>query len=171
MNPNSLVDEIARLALEFQEGFESRFGYPPDEHLVSKAQDDDTSIAPGNLLAHATAKDLLRFYDIVDEISLPDLDNGYFIHPRSVTFNGEGAGHPTEVRGYRSEEICTFGSEGGGALYALGLSTGHVYRLTGGELIGSAYSVEPSGFHTAAPSLWGFLEFLRDRLKKSLMGD
>jgi hypothetical protein len=71
---------MSRLAAQFCVGFEHSFGYPPDDHTVrgpTPAEDLQALVANGTV---DVPGELIEFYRHIAEVSLPDLDNGYFIH-------------------------------------------------------------------------------------------
>jgi hypothetical protein len=138
--------EIDALAKEFVSGFEERFGYPPDENGVVFAR----SPAGGACGA---------LHDVVREVSLPDVGNGYFIHPRA---------HDARLTGFVEEPVTVFGSDGGGALFAVSGAGKGVYRFTGASTVPEEYAVRENGIAVVAPGLREFLDLLRDELRKQM---
>lgn len=154
------IDDISTLCAAFQRDFTERYGYPPDDHYV-KVQEPGTP-RPADLRSETLA----NFYATIFEVSLPDLDNGYFIHPAESATSDV---HPTRISGAVEDSITVFGSDGGGALFALSDTKPVVYRLHGGALIGTVYDVDGSGAEEFTSSFSQFLDFLRDRLRREVL--
>ncbi|MET8045434.1 hypothetical protein ABZU25_31775 [Micromonospora sp. NPDC005215] len=156
---------MCELIPRFTQGFESRFGYPPGENVLVRVASEAES--EGNLppVAVGVSEDLLCFYGQVERLSLPDLDSGFFIHQFAEVVNGE---QPKILAGDVSDSIVVFGSDGGGGLFALSVTQGNVYSLSGGALIGDIYETEGHGVTIISRDLWGFLEGLRGELINSI---
>ncbi|WBP90659.1 hypothetical protein [Kitasatospora cathayae] len=111
----------------FTRSFEARYGFPPGENALAPATDDSRRAADalGELLP--VPPDLATLYGVIDQASLPDVDNGYFIHsPGAVTGHIREHGTPA-IEGERLGLV--FGSDGGGRLFATG-HTGRVWKST-----------------------------------------
>jgi hypothetical protein len=156
---------MSRLIDSFIQAFEGQFGYPPDEHYVRTPTPGDNEAADRDDPARVSTipSDLREFYSTIAEVSLPDLDSGYFIHPLTATLDSDGH-FPRKVTGAVEDSIVVFGSDGGGSLLAVGAHRGDVYRLSGAQ-VGSEYDVAASGFEVAAPSLGAYLRYLHDRMR------
>ena len=152
------------LASEFTAGFEARFGYPPGVNELVSAAPQEGERAGRLLSAHGVPEDLILFYAQIESVSLPDLDNGLFIHSADAVVSGIAGGQPTEVVGAIAGRIVVFGSDGGGGLFAMTVPDGRIIVLRGGALIGPRYDVEESGVQTLPGGLWGFLESIRTDL-------
>ncbi|RAG80347.1 hypothetical protein DN069_38640 [Streptacidiphilus pinicola] len=161
---NSWADQVADLASEFTTGFEARFGYPPGDNRLVSATPQDSERAVQTLSGLGVPGDLLQFYSRVESVSLPDLDNGFFIHSADSVADGMAGGQPTEVVGAIDERIVVFGSDGGGGLCALTIPDGRFLVLRGGALVGPRYDVDESGVQSLPGGLWGFLESIRAEL-------
>lgn len=100
---------------------------------------------------------LREFYSECDGLSLPDVQNGYFIN-RVAQFarNWERSDWVRRVDGF-GEEFITIGSMGGGELFVLGLESGHTFVLPGGL-------IEESIYHGPVVPLGGGLTSLMDRI-------
>jgi hypothetical protein len=96
--------------------------------------------------------DLRAFYQVVGEVSLPDVENGYWIHRPPEP--GVDNGRPYVLSDGRP--IVVFGSDGGGALFALCGSA--VLRLAGGAEVGGVY--DEDGATVVAGDLREFLALL-----------
>lgn len=156
---------MCELISRFTQGFESHFGYPPGENVLVRATSGAESEGKASLVAAGVSEDLLSFYEQVERLSLPDLDNGFFIHSAVEVVNGE---QPTILAGDVSDSIVVFGSDGGGGLLALGAAQGNVYSLSGGSLIGDTYETGRHGVEIVSRDLWDFLEGLRGELTNSI---
>ncbi|MDT0346327.1 hypothetical protein [Streptomyces litchfieldiae] len=153
------IAEIERRLEGFEQKFERAFGYPSGENFVSKNEQTLTSESQRKL-----PQGLEVFYSKIDEISMPDVENGLFVHPIRVAVAGERAGYPTRVTGAINGEITVFGSDGGGGLFVYFTSSDCIYRLRGGMLAGATYDVSDGGVELLSRTLWGFLEFISDTL-------
>ncbi|MFB7447640.1 hypothetical protein [Streptomyces sp. NPDC056194] len=96
--------------------------------------------------------DLTTLYWVISEASLPDVDNGYFIHsPMTV------AGHFREYGPPAIDDepmALVFASDGGGHLFAIG-DSGRIWKSTTASWL--------DDFEAAAASLQEFLEHLSRR--------
>ncbi len=161
------VVEVSALSQDFVRGFEGRFGYPPDENFVKPAVTRDGELR-ADLRNAGIPQELLGFYAVVEEISLPDLNNGYFVHGPELVLAAVGGELPTRVRGAVVDDVVVFGSDGGGALFALSGSGCGVYRMTGGSFVARGAAHENGDIAVVAPNLGGFLDFLRDELRTAV---
>ncbi|WP_145926759.1 hypothetical protein [Amycolatopsis orientalis] len=151
----SWVMRMSSLCAEFERRFEARFGYPPGENQVRLAGDDRDDL---RLLAElGCATELLDFYAVVKEVSLPDLGVGTFVHSARHVLTGLRGTMPTLLGGATEDSIVVFGSDGGGALFALSASGRGVYRLRGGAFVADTYDADQTGVTTVAPDLHRFL--------------
>ncbi|MER7844063.1 hypothetical protein ABTZ03_08935 [Kitasatospora sp. NPDC096077] len=119
--------ETATALAGFTRSFAARYGFPPGEHTVAPATDHTRRAAAELAELLPVPPDLATLHRVLDRASLPDVDNGYFLHPP-----GAVAGHILEfgtpaVEGDRLALV--FGSDGGGRLFATG-HTGRVWRST-----------------------------------------
>ncbi|WP_322767012.1 hypothetical protein [Frankia sp. Cr1] len=166
-NLDSWIDEISQLSSDFTRSFEGKFGYPPGENYVRRVKPGLERRSVQLLSSTGIVGDLLDFYSLVEEVSLPDVGSGFFIHSADSLVDGIRGGQPTKVAGFIEDSIIVFGSDGGGALFALNSLGMVVYRLDGGSLVGSVYEVDESGVNILARDLWNFLEYLRGELRRS----
>jgi hypothetical protein len=90
--------------------FESRFGFPPDEHDVSGPATAAELAGLTALHGDALPVDLLSFHRVVAAVQLPDVNNGYWIHRPPLP--GQDPGHPLRLSDGR--RIVVFGSDGDG---------------------------------------------------------
>lgn len=150
------TQRMSFLSAEFERGFEARCGYPPGGNQVVLAYE-----APGGsrLLADlGRATELVDFYAVVREVSLPDLGNGIFVHSAREVLAGLRGAMPTLLGGATEDSIIVFGSDGGGALFALSTSGRGVYRLRGGAVLAGTYDADQAEVATVAPDLRRFLD-------------
>ena len=151
--------------------FENRRGYPPDENLVVAA-----SRPAGAVIAHEldgrVPSAVVEFFDAVEEVSLPDVWNGYFLgpvdrvidayvdaSPRFITVDGEVL------------EVLTVGSDGGGALYCVCLNEpAPVFRLDQASIQGGVATTPPGFVRQLAPDFPGFLDALAVAVESSAQG-
>jgi hypothetical protein len=122
------VSVVASLA-ELLGTFGQRFGYEPGANTVGPpaAREAVASLAA---LRPVPAPDLLVFYQSIGEVSLPDVGNGYFIHPPHLVIGHAQAREPRRMGPPVDVDVLVFASDGGGALYVLpAAQAGPVYRL------------------------------------------
>ncbi|MFF4398927.1 hypothetical protein [Streptomyces sp. NPDC001480] len=105
---------------QLMEAFEVTHGYPAGDNEVALA-DDETRAAVTLLTNHRSEyAALLSLFAVIDSVSLPDIGNGYFIHPPStVTAHLDEYGAVPLENG---DHGIVFGSDGGGSLFALAVN-------------------------------------------------
>ncbi|SCF30092.1 hypothetical protein [Micromonospora chokoriensis] len=118
--------------------FEARFGYPLEDGANFVSDADQVAQAGGSkpLLPPALA----LFYDEVGEVSLPDIHNGYFIHPASRFPSSVDWGLPVRVEADSIGSVATFGSDGGGGFFSLVSADCSAYYLPPGQVVDGIYS-------------------------------
>ena len=125
-------DEVRADVSRLLENFESHFGYPPGEYRV----DGPAAAAE---LTDTWPAELVAFHRVVAVVDLPDVGNGYCIYRPSPP--GTDRGDPCRLSDGRA--IVVFGSDGGGAMFALTASSdAPVLRLADGALIGDTYDAD-----------------------------
>ena len=72
----SMTANVAQLL----ETFQSRFGFEPGVNELGPPTAKQT-LASLQAIAPRPATDLVDFYRCIGHVSLPDIGNGYFIHP------------------------------------------------------------------------------------------
>lgn len=136
------------------DGFEQRFGYPPGEPEIAGPA---TEAELAGLRGDGVPADLLALYQVVAEVRIMDVSIGYAIHRPPPP--GEDPGHPRRLSDGR--RIVVFGSDGGGALFALPADAGRpVLRLADGACVDEVYDAD--AVTVVADDLAGFLSFLHD---------
>lgn len=142
--------EVTRTTSRMTDSFEETHGYPPGENTVLLADGGTRAVAESLGTNHRVPPALLSLYSVVDGVSLPDVGNGYFVHPPSAA-----AEHLDEYGAVRlTEDNCgvVFASDGGGTLYAIG-ADGRIHRSTAPSWVDE--------FEVVATDLRDFLEQLR----------
>ncbi|WP_240999689.1 hypothetical protein [Streptomyces sp. Tu 4128] len=112
---------------EMVQSFQSRHGFPPDRNEIARATDESHRATDVLVELTPIPSDLTTMYWEIAEISLPDVDSGYFVHPASMVashFREYGAVH---IDG--DEPAVVFASDGGGHLFAVA-GSGRVWRST-----------------------------------------
>lgn len=130
--------------------FEGTFGYPPGDNQVLLADDESRAAVARLKEVVDMPQELISLYTTIAELSLPDIDHGYFVHTPVQVLNDITQYGPVRVTGHATGTV--FGSDGGGILFALDRD-GRVHRST-----------TPSwfdDFEMSAPTLIHFLEQLR----------
>jgi len=146
-------DELDRALEPFLAAFESRYGYPPGDNRITSPDDGPTA---RKINAHPdTAPDLTLFYQVIYEVLLPDIGNGYYIHPAGHLLDELVYAGPARLGGSVSGVV--FASDGGGILYAIA-PVGTIYRSTAAS--------RDSGFEVIATDLTSFLDQLRQAVMR-----
>jgi hypothetical protein len=143
--------------------FQARFGYPPDDHLIggpSGAAQLQAALEAGTVPA-----ELLEFYRHVSRVDLPDVHNGFFVHPLSQVLDNEKTGTPVRAPALTASGIVVFGSDGGGALFAIDATGSPVYLLPTGAVREGTYEGRFDPPRVVAASLPEFLEWLRSAVE------
>ncbi|MEV6963895.1 hypothetical protein AB0M47_02190 [Hamadaea sp. NPDC051192] len=73
-------------------------------------------------------------------MSLPDINNGYFIRPADRLPVAADWGLPTRVDVESIGEVATFGSDGGGGFFCLARHRGVIYHLPAGRVDVGVYT-------------------------------
>ncbi|MER7194768.1 hypothetical protein [Streptomyces flaveolus] len=163
---NDWIESMSSLADQFMQSFEDIHGFEPDENELIEAG-ELREVGHPALHGMNVPNDLSAFYSRVEEVSLPDVGNGIFIHSPEFVAAGLAGEQPTRLAGSVVDSITVFGSDGGGGLLALGSDGCTVYHLSGGSLIGPTYETDSSNVRITASSLWEFLEQVRSELKSA----
>jgi hypothetical protein len=145
-------EDVAEVVGSVMPTFEERMGYPPGNNPVGPPMSSArfAEIAESVPLLPA---DLELFCQIVGEVSLPDIGNGWFL---LKPFCRKRIGPPYNI------DIVEFASDGGGTIYALPAGgPGPVLRLREvGEIAPGVF--DGHGVYVLAPALRAFLANLRD---------
>ncbi|MER7755390.1 hypothetical protein [Kitasatospora sp. NPDC097643] len=143
--------------LELAASFEARHGFPPGQNVVTRATDESHKATEALVELTPIPSDLTTMYWVIREVSLPDVDNGYFVHPATTV-----AGHFREYGAIQipgEEPALVFASDGGGHLFALS-GSGRVWRSTT-----ASWSDQ---FDLAASDLQDFFEGLARQIRRQL---
>ncbi|MCP2329535.1 hypothetical protein HDA40_008042 [Hamadaea flava] len=135
--------------------FEQRFGYPFDEESNFVSDADQELPTGGDATAFPPA--LADFYAEVGEVSLPDVNNGYFIHPADRLPVAADWGLPTRVDVGSIGEVATFGSDGGGGFFCLARHRGVIFHLPPGRVDDGVYTGGLGDPRLIADDFEGFL--------------
>lgn len=152
---------VTALLAELLGTFSQRFGFEPGVNAVGPPAAAE-ALASLAALRPAPARELLLFYESIGEVSLPDVGNGYFIHPPRLVAGQAQAGGPRRIGPPFDVDVVAFASDGGGALYALpAAGAGPVYRLRDCALLDGAAVASAGGAEAAAGDLREFLQHLK----------
>lgn len=155
------------------DGFEGRFGYLPDANLVVAARHPGGTIMRTRLEGRVQVPSaIVDFFDAIEEVSLPDVWNGYFLGPadRVVAAHAEESARWITIES-ELQEVLLIGSDGGGALYCASVAEpAPVFRveepsIRHGVATGLSGDVRP-----LASSFPAFLEALADAVEASAQG-
>jgi hypothetical protein len=149
-----LLGWTRRLQIEVDrllDGFELQFGYAPGLNDVRASQ---RQIGASDL-----PPDVRKFFESIDEVSLPDAWNGYFLGPAAEVVRRFERSDPGLLTVESDlHRILTIGSDGGGAYFALDLDAGGaVIRVSEATIAGGVLS---GVVRDVAPDMDGFLEAL-----------
>lgn len=144
--------------------FEERFGYLFDEDANFVRDADQEFRAGGDKSVFPPA--LASFYSEVGEVSLPDIHNGYFIHPAERLPVAADWGLPTRVDVGSVGHVSTFGSDGGGGLFCLAHGSEAVYYLPPGQIVEGVYGGGLGRPKRIAPDFATFLRLLLDAVRQ-----
>jgi hypothetical protein len=150
-------------------GFEQQFGYPPDDHVVGGPSGDDVLSTAQR--AGTVPEELLEFYRQVSAVELPDVHIGFFIHRLSQVLDNERNGTPVSAPTLTDSGIVVFGSDGGGALFALEVSGSPVYLLPTGAVRDGVYVGGLESPRIVAEDLPEFLDWLLAAVQGFAKGD
>jgi hypothetical protein len=149
--------EAAPLVAELMQSFQARYGFEPGNNVVVLATQESHEATDALVELTPIPSDLTTMYWVISEISLPDLENGLFVHPASLVadhFREYGA-----VRIDGEEPAVVFASDGGGQLFALA-GSGRVWRSTTASWFDQ--------FDLSAASLQEFFEVLSRQINSQL---
>ncbi|SER98695.1 hypothetical protein [Lentzea albida] len=157
------LTSVDGLAARFVAGFTARFGYPPGENGVRRAAGpvpDGVADLPAPLA---------EFYRHVAEVSFPDLRQGLFVAPAKAVVDGRDGRWPVRIEGSERIDVVSFGSDGGGTHFALGLPGGApVYALPPSAVDREGvYDDHDSRARVIAATLPEFLTELHDLLSSA----
>lgn len=128
-------------------------GFPPGENAITLATDESHESTDELVDLTPIPSDLATLYWVICEVSLPDVDNGYFIHSASTV-----AEDFQEYGSVRIDDECpalVFASDGGGHLFAV-TGSGRVWRSTTASWF--------DDFEVTAASIREFLEQIGRRV-------
>ncbi|MEU2395576.1 hypothetical protein [Streptomyces sp. NPDC007369] len=147
---------LARWAASFREVH----GHPPGGNSVRRATDESHRATGALVDLTPIPSDLTTLYWVVAEVSLPDVDSGYFIHSPDKTAADFREHGPVRIAG-EAEDGIVFGSDGGGRPFALAGS---------GRVWWSASSARFEECEQVASCLEEFLDRLGGRIGSALQG-
>ncbi|TXS08070.1 MULTISPECIES: hypothetical protein [Streptomyces] len=150
-------EQAAASLAKFMQSFQARHGFEPGTNVVVLASEASHQATETLVELTPIPSDLTTMYWVIDEVSLPDVENGYFVHPASLVaehFREYGA---VQIDG--EEPAMVFASDGGGHLFALA-GSGRVWRSTTASWFDQ--------FDLAAAGLQEFLEGLSRQISGQL---
>ncbi|MEU4493687.1 hypothetical protein AB0F96_09560 [Streptomyces sp. NPDC023998] len=122
-------------------------GFPPGENTVLLATDESHEATDALVDLTPIPSDLTTLYWVISEVSMPDVEHGYFVHPASTV-----AEHFREYGSVQVDDeppAIVFASDGGGHLFAVA-GSGRVWRSTTASWF--------DDFEVAAESIQDFLK-------------
>jgi hypothetical protein len=127
MNYNKWMEDLSVVVADLS-GI--NLGYPQGENIVRRKTREKVIKIPSAY--ELTATDLAEFYNCCDGVSLPDVQNGYFIKSLSDLIEGFEKSEPRRLQGSMSNEIIVFGSTGGGNRFVQLQPNGMIVKLGNG---------------------------------------
>ncbi|MFF3784372.1 hypothetical protein [Streptomyces sp. NPDC001933] len=110
---------------ELMQSFQARHG--PGRNVVARATNESRRATDKLVELTPIPSDLTTMYWVIGEVSLPDVDSGYFVHPASTVASDFREYGAIQIDG--EEPALVFASDGGGHLFALA-GSGRVWRST-----------------------------------------
>jgi hypothetical protein len=115
---NEWVSRVRAESRRGLEGFQERMGYEPGVNEIRLVTGVELDLSELPLPARI-------FFGTVDEVCLPDIGNGYFLGPAEEMLQRFRGRVPESVLvGSKAHKAFVFGSDGGGAYFALDLDAG-----------------------------------------------
>lgn len=133
------------------------FGYPLGANVVLAPQTSRTAKEPLAFVAARIDSALMDFYSYCDGISAPDVHVGYFLKPLAKLLVTRPDSEPSELIGPIAGSVVSFGSTGGGGIFALRLTEKDVLYLPPGPLRHSIYDGTLGQVKRLAPDFSSFL--------------
>ncbi|GAA4576459.1 SMI1/KNR4 family protein [Planotetraspora kaengkrachanensis] len=170
MDVDSVIKQLHDVVRVLLTDFEIRYGYPPDTNALVPADGDEELRALSQQLGAPLPADISAFFGAVEEASLPDLWNGYFIGPPSWIAELHRSREPRFIRhGTTTHEVMIIASCGGGVLYAVPLPDGRpILALPNSAIQNGVYDADVAGFGPVAANLD---EFMRTLITAALAED
>ncbi|MBF9072368.1 hypothetical protein [Streptacidiphilus fuscans] len=142
---------------QLTQSFLARHGFEPGSNVVEIATEESHRATDALVELTPIPSDLTTMYWVIDEVSLSDVENGYFVHPASLVADHVREYGLIEIDG--EEPALVFASDGGGRLFALS-GSGRIWRSTTASWFGQ--------FDLAAASLQEFFEGLSRQIASQL---
>ncbi|RNL80994.1 SMI1/KNR4 family protein [Nocardioides marmorisolisilvae] len=168
---NAWTDRVRQRVDTLMSGFEDRFGYPPGDNRVVSATRPG-GVALRDALGVRAPAAVVEFFDAIEEVSLPDVWNGYFLGPVDWVLAAYSGREPglIELDGVQ-HEVLVVGADGGGALYCVVLGEHPLVVRLDQVTIRDGIARTPPGFtQELAPDFAGFLEALAIAIEASVEG-
>ena len=137
--------------------FQARYGFVPGTNVVVLATEQSHQAPDALVELTPIPSDLTTMYWVIEQVTLSDVENGYFVHPASLVadhFREYGA---VQIDGEESGVV--FAGDGGGHLFALA-GSGRVWRSSTASWFDQ--------FDLAAASLQEFFEGLSRQISGQL---
>lgn len=146
-------DEITHAVRSMISTFEETYGYEPRTNEVRVAAGEDLAAARDYSREFLGFEDLLTFYESIGEVALPDVGNGYFVHPARDVLDRLAEEGPVFIPEADDPHGMVIASNGGGILYVADWG-GAIHRSR-------TATVDDSEFDRVADNLPDFLDHMR----------
>jgi len=113
---------------------------------------------------------VVEFFDAVEEVSLPDVWNGYFLGPVDRVIRAYADESPRFIT-VEAEllEVLTVGSDGGGALFCVSLEEpAPTFRLDEASIRDGVAAAPPGFVRQLAPDFPGFLDAIAAAIESGI---
>ncbi|MFF7341757.1 hypothetical protein ACFZAT_31145 [Streptomyces sp. NPDC008163] len=112
---------------KLMEAFHARHGFEPGSNVVVRASAASHQATEALVELTPIPSDLTTMYWVIAEVSLPDVENGCFVHPAALVADHFRAYGAVQIDG--EEPALVFAGDGSGHLFALA-DSGRVWRST-----------------------------------------
>ena len=133
--------------------FEHVYGYEPGTNRVRTASEEDLRAAGDYAQEFLGFDGLLTFYEVIGEVELPDVGNGFFVHSASAVLHRLAEEGPVFIPESDDPHGMVIASNGGGILYVADWG-GAIHRSRTASLV-------DAGFDRVADDLPQFLDHIR----------
>ncbi|MEU4742210.1 hypothetical protein AB0G02_17345 [Actinosynnema sp. NPDC023658] len=162
MELEAWTERMKLLVERFESTFEQINGYEAEGNLVEPMSTGAPATPDG------LPDDLIKLYQAVREVRLPDLENGYFIHPIEFILNARANGTPMHSSEISDGQIYVFGSNGGGDLFAVPFTGAPVYLLPPGRVHSNVYRSTAMFPQKISNDIESFLLLLESKLERAI---
>ena len=138
---------------------EINFGYPlGGNQLLPPASSESLALLSADAGLDADSA-LLGFYRHCGGVSLPDVWNGYSVHPPELVVRTLSLSGPRRITGPHARQVVPFGSDGGGGTFLIGTGKSEEVLYVGAAAVEDV-TMDGETAEVVAESFTEFLERL-----------